>query len=631
MKAKEEILIVKLGGSLITEKKVPYSVRQEVITNCVDQILKSKKKVIIVHGGGSFGHPTAKKYGIIGGPQEDEEKQIYGLAKTHANMEKLDAYLRDEFLNHKFPALSFQPSSIFLKISNGNFTNFLNPISVALDFGIIPILYGDIILTNEESFTIISGDEIIYELCKNLESYSIAKVIFATEEDGIFITDEEGKSKLLAEIKADELDKIQLADLGSKIDVTGGISLKLAIIKKITDLKIPVQVINGLTPLNILNSMENKELKCTTILPSDSNILDSNQKRKIDHLTIPLRYNVQHQKNYLKYIHLIHHALPEIDLEDIDLRTNFFRKFISAPICIAAMTGGHEVSKKLNEILANAAQKEKIIMSVGSQRVGLEKPETIGSFSVVREVAPDIPIIGNLGIGQISDKKFKTEDFIRCIEMIKADAMAIHFNALHELSQKEGNISFKQFESNFLEIRKSTNIPLIAKEVGSGLNKETAVKLEKLGFDGYDVGGMGGTSFAAIESYRNVNDQEALTRDTGTVFREWGIPTPASILQLREVSKKPIIATGGLRTGIDIAKCISLGADIGGFAYPFLKASWHDYQQNVNKHTLNEIQTLKSELQSSLWLLNVKKIEDLKGNKQIRRIDEKLQIWLNKP
>lgn len=351
--------------------------------------------------------------------------------------------------------------------------------------------------------------------------------------------------------------------------------------------------------------------------------------RKEEHITIPLEYDVQHSVNYFKDIKLIHHAIPEIDLEEINLTINFFKKKISAPICISAITGGHPLSREINEILAKAAEKENVVMSVGSQRIGLEDLSTVDSFKIVREYAPSVPVIGNLGLGQISSTYFKEEDLSDCIDMIEADVMAIHLNALHELVQDEGNISYKNFKQNFEKIRESTDIPFIAKEVGSGLNKEVALMLDELGFDGFDVGGSGGTSFAAIESKRKNFDNDKYSRNPADVFREWGIPTPVSTINVRSVSKKLIIATGGLKTGIDIAKSIALGADIGGFAYKFLKSAWQDRKNKTISNTVREIRTLKNELRSSMWLMNLKNLSELKTNRNKYVIIGDLFFWLS--
>jgi len=351
--------------------------------------------------------------------------------------------------------------------------------------------------------------------------------------------------------------------------------------------------------------------------------------RKEEHLRIPLEFDVQHSVNYFDNIKLIHHSIPEIDLEEIDLTFNCFNKKISAPICISALTGGHPVSKEINEILAKAAEEENIIMSVGSQRIGLENPSTIDSFKIVREHAPTIPVIGNLGLGQVSSTLFKKEDLTKCIDMVNADVMAIHLNALHELVQYKGNISYRNFRQNFKKIREITDIPLLAKEVGTGLNQELALMLDELGFDGFDVGGTGGTSFAAIESKRNNFDNDNYSRNPADVFREWGIPTPVSIINVRSVSQKLIIGTGGLKTGIDIAKSIALGADIGGFAYKFLKSAWQDRKNNTISNTVREIRTLKNELRSSLWLMNLRNLNELKNKRDKYVIIGDLYFWLN--
>ncbi|MFW9785919.1 MAG: type 2 isopentenyl-diphosphate Delta-isomerase [Candidatus Heimdallarchaeota archaeon] len=352
-------------------------------------------------------------------------------------------------------------------------------------------------------------------------------------------------------------------------------------------------------------------------------------ERKIEHLKIPLEHDVQHSKNYFDEIKLIHHPIPDIDFEDVDLTVEFFDKLISAPICISAITGGHPVSKEINEILARASEEENIVMSVGSQRAGIEDPGLLESFKITRDVAPSIPIIGNIGIGQVSMENFDLEDFEKCIRMINADVMAIHLNVLHELVQDKGDISFRLFQQNFKKIRETYKIPIIAKEVGSGINEESALILDKLGFDGFDVGGSGGTSFAAIEAKRKNFNNQKFSRDPAEVFREWGIPTPVSITYVRNVSQKPIIATGGLRTGIDVAKSIILGADIGGFAYNFLKSAWKDRKMNTVNNTVKEIRTLKNELRSSLWLMNVDGISKLKNNREKCIIIGELYRWLN--
>lgn len=629
MKNNNEIILLKLGGSLLTDKNRPFSLREEILEKCVNQIIDSKKSIILIHGGGSFGHPLAKKYKISQGLNNSIEDQIIGLSKTHDAMNQLNSIIIKKFLEKECPAISIQPSSIFIQDFNEISIKSIEPIEKLLDLGVIPVLYGDILLSKDYSFSILSGDYIILKLCENIKNFKISKVIFAIEEDGIFI-DENSNKKLASKLTLNDLSTIKLAKLDQKIDVTGGIKGKLKEIEKILKLNIPVQIINGIKNKNIFKALTNQYIECTNIeIPLNKSDESQIYNRKIEHIKIPLEHNVQHTINYFDDITLIHHPLPEIELEETNISVEFFKKHISAPICISAITGGHQVSKAINNILANAAKSENIILGIGSQRIGLEDPSTIESFSIVRDVAPKIPIIGNLGIGQVCDPNFDINNFKKCIDMIKADVMAIHFNALHELVQKEGSISYNNFEERFKEIRKKLNIPIIAKEVGSGFNKELALKLDLLGFDGFDVGGAGGTSFAAIESLRDDYSNEVYTRKIADTFREWGIPTPIAIIYVRQATEKPIIATGGLRSGVDIAKSIVLGADIGGFAFKFLKSAWQDYKSNSMNNTIKEIKTLKHELRSSMWLMNIENINKLKCNSEKRILVGKLYQWLN--
>jgi len=629
VKRDNTIYLLKLGGSLLTDKNEPSSLREDVINRAIEQIIESNKRVVLIHGGGSFGHPIAKKYQLFKGLNTSIKNQVLGLSKTHEMMNQLNTILINKFLKKNYPVLSISPSSIFIKRSQQFILNSIDPIEISLKLGVLPILYGDIILEKDGSFSIISGDDIILELCKTLKNFEIAKVIFTIEKDGIYVKD--GDSiEFASQINFDELKSVELADLEHKIDVTGGIGRKFEIIKQIAELNIPIQVINGLKKNYILKSLKNQKLDCTNIsLSKEKDDTQAIHTRKLEHLTIPLDYNVQSTKNYFDEIILIHHPLPEVELHDVELETKFFNKNVSAPICIAAITGGHPISKKINKILAQAAESEKIIMSVGSQRIALEDQTAVESFQIVRECAPNIPIIGNLGIGQISSNDFQLEEFQKCIEMINADIMAIHFNALHELVQKDGNIYYTAFSDNFKTVRERFKIPIIAKEVGTGFNRDLALQLDLLGFDGFDVGGMGGTNFTSIESIRNNDNNENYTRKLADTLKNWGIPTPISILNVRSTSKKPIIATGGLRTGLDIAKSIVLGADIGGFAYKFLKSAWKDYKQETITNTINEIRTLKHELRSVMWLINVDKIENLKSKREKSILLGDMYKWAN--
>ena len=262
------IVILKLGGSLLTDKNKPFSIREDIVKGSVRQIVDAKEKLILVHGGGSFGHPLAKKYSIMNGIDSTIPNQVLGLTETHQSMNEFNSYLIKLFLENKYPVLSIQASSIFIKDSQEISASHMEVIETALDLNILPILYGDIILDKQGSFSIISGDQIILELCKNLDKYTISKVIFTMETDGIYINDNEsGDDCILAtECYSDQLDNLNLANLGQKIDVTGGIKGKINFIQKICNHDIPVQLINGLKEDYIFKSLKNEKLNCTNIL-----------------------------------------------------------------------------------------------------------------------------------------------------------------------------------------------------------------------------------------------------------------------------------------------------------------------------------------------------------------------------
>ncbi|MFX1276363.1 MAG: isopentenyl phosphate kinase [Promethearchaeota archaeon] len=268
MNEKNEIILLKLGGSLLTDKNTPNSIREDVVKGAIQQIIDANVKLIIIHGGGSFGHPIAKKYKITKGIDSSIPEQILGLAETHQAMNKFNSYLTNLFLEKKYPTLSLQTSSMFFKESNQILMNSIDIIETALDLNILPILYGDIILDKEGSFSIISGDQIIFELCKKIKKFKISKVIFTMETDGLFIKDVNNVDNciLVEECISDELDRLEIADLGQKIDVTGGIKGKLDFIKQICNLNIPVQLINGLKKDFIYKSLIDEKFECTLVI-----------------------------------------------------------------------------------------------------------------------------------------------------------------------------------------------------------------------------------------------------------------------------------------------------------------------------------------------------------------------------
>jgi isopentenyl phosphate kinase len=264
----QKLYILKLGGSLLTDKKKPESIHYEILTRVSQEIIKANEKLILIHGGGSFGHPLAKKYKISNGIDKKVIDQTLGLSKTHYAMNEFNSIIVKSFLENYCPVLPIQSSSSFIQDSGRIFSQAIDIIEATLDLGIIPILYGDVLLNMNGSFSIISGDQIIFLLCRDLKKYEILKVIFAMDIDGIYIKDKNNEKgyKLAEIIHKKELNDLELVKMDRKIDVTGGIKGKIKAIEKILEFKIPIQLINGLKEGYIYNSLKNISINCTTIL-----------------------------------------------------------------------------------------------------------------------------------------------------------------------------------------------------------------------------------------------------------------------------------------------------------------------------------------------------------------------------
>ena len=268
MSPKNEITILKLGGSLLTDKNKPKSIREDIIESAVQQIIEANTKLILIHGGGSYGHPLAKQYAISKGIDPSIKNQIIGLSKTHYAMNELNSYIVNLFLERDYPVLPIQSSSIFIRDSNEILFHSIDIIETSLNLNILPILYGDIILDKNGSFSILSGDQIIFKLCESIKKFQISKVIFTMETDGIYLIDKEKDNNvpvLATDLYSNQLEVLNLANLGQKIDVTGGIEGKINSIKKICDLDIPVQLINGLKINYIFKSLKNQKINCTNV------------------------------------------------------------------------------------------------------------------------------------------------------------------------------------------------------------------------------------------------------------------------------------------------------------------------------------------------------------------------------
>lgn len=356
--------------------------------------------------------------------------------------------------------------------------------------------------------------------------------------------------------------------------------------------------------------MEKIILETKQSLPEGPNLSETSF-RKLAHVEICLEQPVQaHTSPCWEDFQLVHRALPDFDLEDIDTRIFLFGRELKLPLISAAMTGGHPDVRPINETIAKVAQKMRMGMGIGSQRAAIEKniPYITESFQIVRKLAPDALIIGNLGAAQFSQKGgFGLRQVQQAIDMVSADAMAIHVNPAQEVVQVEGDTFFKGVLSRVQEIAEQIKIPIILKEVGSGFAQEEAELVQKSSLAGLDIGGTGGTSWVGVEALRSLQKGNPQYHELGELFWDWGIPTAISIVEVHSKMTKTLIATGGIRNGLQAAKAIALGADAVGMALPFLKAA-HQNQDEVE----HLVAKFERELKTAMFLTQSRSIFDLK-------------------
>jgi len=311
--------------------------------------------------------------------------------------------------------------------------------------------------------------------------------------------------------------------------------------------------------------------------PARAKDLDEVERRKGEHLTVAAYEDVEAKMGPgWGDVHLVHEALPRTDLSKVDLSVDFLGRGLRAPLVIAAMTGGHAMAAEVNRALARAAERHGLAMGLGSQRAALRKPELAHTYAVAREAAPTAFLIANIGaaqlVAQAKGAPIGEPELHAAIEMIRADALAIHLNFLEESVQTEGDRRASGVREAIARAVACSSVPVIAKETGAGIGRETALELAGVGFSALDVGGLGGTSFASVEAVRARSKGDMRGMRMGEVFRDWGMPTVVSILAAGKAGL-PIIATGGVRSGLDAAKALALGASAVGVARPLLTAA----------------------------------------------------------
>lgn len=348
--------------------------------------------------------------------------------------------------------------------------------------------------------------------------------------------------------------------------------------------------------------------------------MDSNiETRKTEHIRIAETEKVTSEHNFWDDIRMLHQAVPETDFERISTEADFLGAKLDYPFLISSMTGGTQLAKKINGNLARAAEHFGLGMGVGSMRAAVVNPELADTFSVINDYKMRVKF-ANIGAPQLiaqGKEAFSDRDIEYVFNLISADFLIVHFNFLQEMVQPEGDHNAKGILKRLKEV--ASSYPVIAKETGNGFSREAAIDLKDAGVKAIDVGGLGGTSFAAIEYYRakSAGDQEKM--ESGTTFWNWGVPSPASIKYCKDIL--PVVGSGGLRNGQDLARAIMLGAEIGGFARTLLKGADDSYES-----ILAEITQIVRDLKITMFLTRSGSVRELQKARHI--ILEPLKSWM---
>jgi len=335
-------------------------------------------------------------------------------------------------------------------------------------------------------------------------------------------------------------------------------------------------------------------------------------QRKEDHINLCLTDKVafENKTNGFENYEFEHCAITEVELEKIDLSTKFFNKKVSFPFLISCMTGGTKEAEKINQKLAECANELNIPVGVGSQRQALENYDFHESYKIIRKHAGSVPVLGNLGAAQLILSNNIVDNVKQLIDLVEADAFVIHLNPLQELLQREGEPNFKGLLKKIQLLTTKIKIPFIAKEVGSGISDNSAMKLLEVGIKGIDVAGSGGTSWAKVENLRN--------NETVNSFNDWGLPTSYCVRTVSELKKKKkfmLISSGGINNGIEIAKSIALGADFAASA----RIIFQEVIKNDIEGVRNLILSWLEDVKNIMYLTNSDSLKNLQKSKLIRK------------
>ncbi|WP_376793767.1 type 2 isopentenyl-diphosphate Delta-isomerase [Thermogemmatispora sp.] len=367
---------------------------------------------------------------------------------------------------------------------------------------------------------------------------------------------------------------------------------------------------------------------------------DEIKQRKLEHITVALEEGIGvGQRAGWRDIHLVHQALPEVDLEEVDTTTFFLGRRLASPVVISALTGGHPEAVSINRNLARAAERYGLALGVGSQRAALVNPALASTYAVVREEAPHAFLIANIGAPQLIDQvrhsAFTRTQVEEAIAMIEADALAVHMNALQEATQVEGDRRMRGVAAALRRLTAESPVPVIAKETGAGVCREQALLLRSCGVAAIDVGGAGGSSMSALEAARARAHGEKQAQEIGELYRDWGIPTPIALVEAGAAGL-PLIATGGVRSGLDVARALALGATLVGMGFPFLRAASESYERvcELLEQTLTELK-IAMQLSGAANLTALRQVDVVIGGEtrawlSLRGFEEELRTLANR-
>lgn len=341
-------------------------------------------------------------------------------------------------------------------------------------------------------------------------------------------------------------------------------------------------------------------------------------KRKEEHIRICLQEEVNGVgvRTGLELFRFQHNALPELAFEDIKLDTEWFGQSLSTPLLVSSMTGGTDEAGAINRRLAIAAEEQGWAIALGSMRAAIEKEGLAETFKI-RNEAPTVPVIANIGAVQLN-YGFGVEACQRAVDLAEANSLVLHLNAMQEVFQPEGDTNFRNVLKRVEEVCQAVSVPVGVKEVGWGIDGETARRLVEAGVSFIDAAGAGGTSWSQVEKFRV---KEAMRREAAEAFANWGIPTADCIMDIRErLPDTLIVASGGLKTGVDAAKAIALGANVAGFGRTLLPQAAGGERDVSVERVLHQFKRIEFELRAAMFGIGAGSISELRSTKRLRRI-----------